>query len=234
VWDWSVLSQADNLSMNTIDPRLLNNPLQSKTNPLEHPNEGSVWDNNDSPEPLMAVPMSEIAAFLPNNREQEERKRKEGEEENRARKEAEKKNEQMRLEAEKKKNEENIKLKEMEDKKLKDKLEQEKKLDAQKRKQEEEKKKKLEEEKKKKTEEIERKKEKTDREIGEERQRLLDEGMLMGSGDSEVDNLLNSADLDGLANLLLEGNGNRLIGRTSENQSVQSFLDNVGLYMVRK
>ncbi|XP_068633524.1 uncharacterized protein [Battus philenor] len=49
--------------------------------------------------------------------------------------------------------------------------------------------------------------------------------------DPEVTNLINSANMEMLATLVLNGEGSRLIGRHSQNIELQSFLDNVPTYM---
>lgn len=58
----------------------------------------------------------------------------------------------------------------------------------------------------------------------------------MFSQDSEIDpevtDLLNTANMEMLATLVLNGEGSRLIGRQSGNPELQGFLDNVSTYMV--
>ncbi|XP_045536413.1 uncharacterized protein LOC106710644 isoform X2 [Papilio machaon] len=49
--------------------------------------------------------------------------------------------------------------------------------------------------------------------------------------DPEVTELINSANMEMLATLVLNGEGSRLIGRRSQNVELQSFLENVPMYM---
>lgn len=85
--------------------------------------------------------------------------------------------------------------------------------------------------------------EKTEREIAEERQRLMDEGLLKVEEDDddedseserEINEIIHNGDMQGLANLVLEGQGSRLLGKKSENPEIQGFLDNVPSYIVSK
>ena len=50
--------------------------------------------------------------------------------------------------------------------------------------------------------------------------------------DPEVTDLINNANMEMLATLVLNGEGSRLIGRISRNSELQAFLDNVPTYMV--
>lgn len=50
--------------------------------------------------------------------------------------------------------------------------------------------------------------------------------------DAEVTDLINTANMEMLATLVLNGEGSRLIGRHSRNSELQGFLDNVATYMV--
>lgn len=50
--------------------------------------------------------------------------------------------------------------------------------------------------------------------------------------DPEVTDLINNANMEMLATLVLNGEGSRLIGRQSRNSELQAFLDNVPTYMV--
>lgn len=50
--------------------------------------------------------------------------------------------------------------------------------------------------------------------------------------DPEVAELINTANMEMLATLVLNGEGSRLVGRQSENVELQAFLDNVPTYMV--
>lgn len=50
--------------------------------------------------------------------------------------------------------------------------------------------------------------------------------------DPEVTELINQANMEMLATLVLNGEGSRLIGRESRNTELQAFLDNVPTYMV--
>lgn len=111
------------------------------------------------------------------------------------------------------------------------------------------------------------KREMTEREIAEERQRLLDEGILKLVDDDDddddedddddgkyeenklidkleikenksqdeksVEELIREGSMEKLASLVLEGRGNELLGKISENEEIQSFLDNLPFYMVR-
>ncbi|XP_030019729.1 uncharacterized protein LOC115439821 isoform X5 [Manduca sexta] len=49
--------------------------------------------------------------------------------------------------------------------------------------------------------------------------------------DPEVSDLINNANMEMLATLVLNGEGARLIGRSSRNTELQAFLDNVPIYM---
>lgn len=51
--------------------------------------------------------------------------------------------------------------------------------------------------------------------------------------DPEVSDLINNANMEMLATLVLNGEGSRLIGRRSQNTELQAFLENVPSYMVR-
>lgn len=51
--------------------------------------------------------------------------------------------------------------------------------------------------------------------------------------DPEVTDLINTANMEMLATLVLNGEGSRLIGRHSRNTELQAFLNNVPTYMVR-
>lgn len=51
--------------------------------------------------------------------------------------------------------------------------------------------------------------------------------------DPEVTELINTANMEMLATLVLNGEGARLIGRHSGNQELQAFLENVPVYMVK-
>lgn len=96
--------------------------------------------------------------------------------------------------------------------------------------------------------------EKSEREIGEERQRMLDEGLIKPNGDYEEDeendydygndrnmkkedrevfDIIKSGDMEKLASMVLNGEGDKLLGKRSKNPEIQSFLDNVPIYMVR-
>lgn len=89
--------------------------------------------------------------------------------------------------------------------------------------------------------------EKTEREIAEERQRMMDEGLLKPTADDENDELgesdeggeqdevysiIKNGDMEKLASMVLNGEGDKLMGKKSKNQEIQSFLDNVPIYMV--
>lgn len=50
--------------------------------------------------------------------------------------------------------------------------------------------------------------------------------------DPEVTDLINTANMEMLATLVLNGEGARLIGRHSGNLELQAFLNNVPTYMV--
>lgn len=50
--------------------------------------------------------------------------------------------------------------------------------------------------------------------------------------DPEVAELINTANMEMLATLVLNGEGSRLVGRRSMNAELQAFLDNVPTYMV--
>lgn len=50
--------------------------------------------------------------------------------------------------------------------------------------------------------------------------------------DPEVTELINTANMEMLAALVLNGEGARLVGRSSGNLELQAFLDNVPIYMV--
>lgn len=50
--------------------------------------------------------------------------------------------------------------------------------------------------------------------------------------DPEVTELINSANMEMLAALVLNGEGLRLVGRQSRNLELQAFLNNVPTYMV--
>lgn len=50
--------------------------------------------------------------------------------------------------------------------------------------------------------------------------------------DPEVTDLINTANMEMLATLVLNGEGSRLVGRRSRNVELQAFLDNVPIYMV--
>lgn len=52
--------------------------------------------------------------------------------------------------------------------------------------------------------------------------------------DPEVSDLINNANMEMLATLVLNGEGLRLIGRRSGNAELQGFLDNVPSYMVSR
>lgn len=50
--------------------------------------------------------------------------------------------------------------------------------------------------------------------------------------DSEISALVDAGNMEQLASLVLNGEGERLIGQSSDNAELQSFLDNVSVYMV--
>lgn len=98
-------------------------------------------------------------------------------------------------------------------------------------------------------EETKEQREKREREIGEERQRMLDEGLIkppkddyddddadedVKSGDPEVDEIIKNGDMEKLASMVLNGEGDKLLGKRSRNPEIQSFLDNVPIYMVSR
>ena len=56
-----------------------------------------------------------------------------------------------------------------------------------------------------------------------------DEGM---ETDPEVEKLTQNGNMEQLAELVLNGEGRRLVGRQSSNPELQSFIDNVPAYMV--
>lgn len=51
--------------------------------------------------------------------------------------------------------------------------------------------------------------------------------------DEEVKQLVEEGNMEQLANLVLNGEGHRLIGQTSDDPELQGFLNNVSAYMVK-
>lgn len=58
---------------------------------------------------------------------------------------------------------------------------------------------------------------------------MNDEGL---ETDTEVEQLTQNGNMEQLAELVLNGEGRRLVGRQSSNPELQSFIDNVPAYMV--
>ena len=52
-------------------------------------------------------------------------------------------------------------------------------------------------------------------------------------GGDDVTAMVEAGNMEQLASLVLNGEGDRLIGQSSDNPELQSFLDNVQVYMVR-
>lgn len=82
--------------------------------------------------------------------------------------------------------------------------------------------------------------EKTKWEIGVERQRLLDEGLLKVEDEDEentehaddVDRMIDEGDVEALATMVLNGEGDKLLGKNSTKAEVQVFLENLPSYLV--
>lgn len=59
-------------------------------------------------------------------------------------------------------------------------------------------------------------------------------GAANGVEDAEVMEMVESGNMEQLATLVLNGEGDRLIGQQSNNHEIQAFLENVPIYMVSK
>lgn len=53
-----------------------------------------------------------------------------------------------------------------------------------------------------------------------------------GTTDEDVRSMIESGNMEQLAALVLNGEGEKLVGEKSDNQELQTFLDNVSVYMV--
>ncbi|XP_044261810.1 uncharacterized protein LOC123009499 [Tribolium madens] len=60
---------------------------------------------------------------------------------------------------------------------------------------------------------------------------LNEQGPDSNSGDPEITKMVESGNMEQLAALVLNGEGERLVGQSSDNPELQSFLDNVQVYM---
>ncbi|XP_030019706.1 uncharacterized protein LOC115439821 isoform X2 [Manduca sexta] len=70
-----------------------------------------------------------------------------------------------------------------------------------------------------------------DASITEGKESVQREVLIDNEIDPEVSDLINNANMEMLATLVLNGEGARLIGRSSRNTELQAFLDNVPIYM---
>nr|XP_023023300.1 uncharacterized protein LOC111511520 isoform X2 [Leptinotarsa decemlineata] len=70
--------------------------------------------------------------------------------------------------------------------------------------------------------------------VHEEDEAMNNEGLngtIAADTDDDIKSLVESGNMELLASLVLNGEGERLVGKTSENPELQSFLENVPLYM---